>query len=526
MKKTLFSLAVISFIFCSYASLKGEAAEQYKCEQIANMESYSGDTCVILTRGYYIYSEERAVPSLDSFHGDIAYKATYTNPNKTIPVSEFKKDPTYDSSLDDQIQDLLILHRDTAGFDCLEDGVVILHVNSYAVYEVKANYTSERVFINGLVSTQITTQVNISGSMTHMIDYNNRLSLENIKSRYKATDNVDLDITNKIEFESNYQEGNSKVGKFFIIAKVADAANNITYAIDYIIVYDHEAPVLNLQEDVKQIEVGTVFTSNDAKAYFTATDNYVQNPYISFTDNYKSNYNTLGEYKITGVASDYGNLSQTKTLTIKVVDTTAPVIGLSAGGNRIVSNHVLETSEILALLSLSDNYDELEIEDILIETNCDGSQGKEFTITASISDYSGNVGISTFSYYITDTVSPIITVEKTLYLMENKHYTNEELIELLKEAGLLGENSIVTNINKTYTGYENKELTYEFSFEEQQHDGTTKSETIKLKIVSPIEPNINNNNETNYNYLYLLFIIPIGICGYFFYLKISKKKRL
>lgn len=71
------------------------------------------------------------------------------------------------------------------------------------------------------------------------------------ESGYKATDNVDLDLTNKVEIENNLD--NNKIGEYEIIYRVKDSSNNKTEKKRTIKVIDDIAPVILLKGATKVI---------------------------------------------------------------------------------------------------------------------------------------------------------------------------------------------------------------------------------------------------------------------------------
>lgn len=471
----------------------------------------------ILNSGYYLIFSQNTLISEEYFIGDYVYSIYY---GSEIRPEDFGRIMEYDEKYFDAISEMC---NDASKFDhpnYKELGITVLYVKSYAAL-VNNNELISQLTITYAQTGQTNTDSHISGGMTHIINAENMLSLDEIKSRYRATDNVDNDITSSIVFTSNYSS-TSTLGKYYIMAQVTDRAGNKTTAIDYILVKDFTAPSISLTNSNISIEVHTTYTSEDAKKNFIFSDNYSkpEELQITFEDNYNNNFNTLGSYTITATAKDKdGNISNPATLTINIVDTTKPQISLKAGGDRIVSNHILTNEEILALLQVSDNYDQLSTSNInIINNTCTGQQGQEYIIQVQIADSSSNIGEATFKYYLTDTTSPIIIVEDTLYIEEGVDYTSEQLINMLKEAGIIADDATTVNFEYYLVEETENEKIYDLAITQTLPNGQIINSSIKLNFFTPVKQTINDSY--NYNYLwFLLLLLPVVLSTY----KILKK---
>ncbi|MDE6655403.1 MAG: DUF5011 domain-containing protein, partial [Anaeroplasmataceae bacterium] len=391
-------------------------------------------------------------------------------------------------------------------------GIHAVNVLSYAVFHTD-DYLIMTCF--GGQRKAPNTDCTISGNMTHFVDVNHPTSLNDIKARYHATDNVDGDITSRLSFETNYNPQNLKVGTYYLIVYVYDKAGHKTLTADLIRVKDFTAPTISLSKTEHTIEVHSNFTLEDAKKFFSATDNFTPQNQIQwkFEDNYKNQFNTLGTYTITATAKDSDGNTSSKTLTIHVKDTTKPTISLLTGGDTIYADHVLSDSEIKALLKVTDNYYTLSNTQInIIENTCTGAQGKEYRLKVSIMDGSNNVGEQIFKYYLLDTEYPIITVEKTLYIPMGYSYTNEQIIQMLQDAGILDAQTINVSLN-SYEGISTTdEGIYEISYIETLEDGSIKEGKIKLNVFSPAEhPTEDLPASQNNSWYFFLLLLPVGV---------------
>mgnify|MGYP001026664671 FL=1 len=242
-------------------------------------------------------------------------------------------------------------------------------------------------------------------------------------------------------------------------------------------------------------------------------------------DHLKNNLNKLGRYRYKLSARDLDGSCSDAILYINIVDTTKPTISLKGGGDKIQTNHVLQEEEILALFEVSDNYYDLSPADLVIVSNtCTGEEGKEYVLTLSLTDGSNNTREETFKYILNDTHSPIIRVEKTLFLPLGKTFSNSELLQMLKEAGIISMDAV--DVSFSYdTAIINSEGVYDIKYTEITKDGKQIEGNVILNIFTPIQ--IPHKNTTrNYHYLWLLLLIPLISSGIIFYIKFKKHEKI
>lgn len=509
MKKLKLLFVILALIFCFgiKKSIPADAhGELIKIYEEDDLDIYSA---TILNSGYYFFGCAGTQIDKSFFCGDFDYY--YQTPgsycveyqmieeNLQIPANV---DLTIIGTPFREIYEDHIIHS---------NGIRVLHVKSYAVFFTSFEVVSISCY--GIQEQAPNTNTSIAGNMTHFVDYDHPISIEEIQSRYHATDNVDGDITNRLKFETNYDPSHLDIGTYYILIHVTDSAGHITYAADKIRVKDFTPPSIQLTKQEQTIEVHTVFTSADAKKCFTATDNQTKQKYIhwEYQDNYQSQYDKVGTYTIIGTANDLEQNFSSATLTIHVVDTTKPEISLLAGGDNIIADHILSDDEIRGLLKVTDNYYSLSNSNIqILENTCTGEQGKEYRIKVSITDGSNNVGEKVLKYYLTDTESPIIMVEKTIYIPLGASYTNEQIIQMLKEAGIIQAQSLNVSISSTEQMTMDKEGSYEITYIETLQDGSKKEGKVKLNVFSPIEASTENpSNQKIHSWYYLLLILPI-----------------
>lgn len=511
MKKKKIIIVVLFLFFCLPLIHKFKADATNSPIIIYDDEDIHSNSAIVLNRGYYLLGQRGFDVSESNFTGD--YHFYYLNEGYST-ISRQDIEYNLGLELDDGSIDSNLLDPFNTAFSgyCTKTyGVIMLRVDSYAALFTDTEIPE--VFLYGTYAQPLKTEISIAGNRTHFVDIDSPIPLTEIQRRYSATDNVDGNLTHQIHFESNYNEQSLSIGTYYISASVTDASNHKTFIIDTIHVKDFTAPEISLSKKEHIIEVNTPFTTEEAKKFFTIRDNYTpaNQLKVNFVDNYNNNYSTLGTYTLTAHAYDIENNTSSETLTLQVVDTTKPTISLIAGGNTIISDHILTENEILSLMSVEDNYYNISNKDItILENTCTGEQGKEFQIKVCVQDGSQNIGEASFTYYLTDTISPIIMVEKTLYIPIGSKYSNDQIISMLKEAGIISKDAVSVSLGSDPVST-SKEAIFEISYSEVLSDGTIQEGNVHLTVFSPVDSSSSSNSKPINSWYYLLFLLPIGI---------------
>ncbi|MBD5390837.1 hypothetical protein HDR67_02395, partial [bacterium] len=454
--------------------------------------------------------------------------STYSIPSgkKDITANDFKNTVGLDLEESFVQKTLIEPYLNTFGkTQFLDNGVWLVRVYSYGAFTSSSNdYTCATAF--GLITSSPNEDITTAGNKTHIVSVDHPLSRDEIKNRYQAVDNVDSDITAQMAFDTNYYKDYFDIGTYYVYTTITDSKNNTATAMDIVQVIDFVPPQLSLSKEIYEFDVKTPFTSKDAQSFFSASDNFStgNDLKIFFTDQFQNQYNTVGTYTISAYAIDKGNnKSETKELEIRVVDHIKPVISLVAGGNTITSFTELSDSEIKALLQVTDNYYDIPSENIEIVSNtCNGDQGVEFEIVVQVKDGSGNIGDATFTYILADTTAPIILVKKTIYIPLGKTYSNDEIIELLKEAGLLSPDATHVDLTSSIDSFEQEGI-YSISYVETFADGTVQEGSASLAIFTPAESPKDPSTSISPWYIFL-FVLPMVLTLLFIVLKRNHEK--
>lgn len=512
MKKVLLLSSIFILFFCIGLEKKVHADAYYNPMELYESYLVEKPFATVLPEGYYLIGTYPYTSSKDNFKGDFTY---YHIDNKDIvDIEDIKKTGPLDLP-ENIIQSDLIDE-----FNCFFDeisifGASVVKVNSSAVFftDLKDSYT---LTVFTILTAELNSNPSIAGNKHHFTSIDHPISLEDLKARYTAEDNVDKNISNRIIMDTNYDPEHRRLGSYYVSIKVSDSAMNETSIFDIIECKDFIPPTISFLDQKQEItiEVNTDFKLEDAQKHFLVSDNYDQEKdikkYYTDIDNYLQNHQKLGTYRYKLLALDSDGSSNEAVLHINIVDRTKPTITLKGGGDTIYSDHVLQTEEILALFDVSDNYYNVSPADLKIISNtCEGIEGTEYLLTLSLTDGSNNTQEKIFKYYLNDTHSPIIRVEKTLFLPLGKQFTNSELLNMLKDAGIISQDAIDVSFSYDISIIDN-EGCYTINFIETTQQGDKIEGSVTLNVFAPIQPNTvtNTKNCSNYYWL-LLLIIPI-----------------
>ncbi len=156
------------------------------------------------------------------------------------------------------------------------------------------------------------------------------------------------------------------------------------------------------------VQVGTTYV--DAGA--SAQDNYDGDISTRVVTANTVNTARVGTYSVTYTVSDSsGNTAAPVVRTVKVVDTTAPVIALNGSANVTVTKGASYTD---AGATATDNYDGDITSKIVTSNSVNTSVEGTYTVTFNVSDTSGNAAAQVARTVVvkgsTDTTKPVITL--------------------------------------------------------------------------------------------------------------------
>ncbi len=316
-----------------------------------------------------------------------------------------------------------------------------------------------------------------------------------------------------VEYEDNYDNYNDlifkmnesvkmdKVGKYPISFEVTDESGNIAFLGTYVEIVDRIPPIINQLNDI----IITDFIEKDVTYYFDAEDNYDSTSQILIKiDDALVDYENIGIYTLWVYAYDLSDNIGVLETTIIVIDMIEPEFTLkqSLVTIEIFSPPINLTSYIL---DISDNYDMLSINDLIINGDIDYKSLGVYVITYELQDYSMNKIEKKLYVTVDDRTPPTVEMtQMTLYtdeyfdpLMGITLFDNLDQIEILVFPEIL---------DTSHPG--KKEVTYVIT------DGRGNYTTQIREVI--IKPQEVTNEMTDYLPVLMITLIGIGAIYYIY----------
>jgi predicted outer membrane repeat protein len=192
----------------------------------------------------------------------------------------------------------------------------------------------------------------------------------------------------------------SAKGTYTITYAATDKAGNKATANRTVVVADTTAPVIALNgSNTMNVECGSGYVEPGATAVDACDGSSVT---LVITGSVLS---SKGTYTVTYTATDKAGNKATSTRTVKVVDTTPPVITLTGATSVVVEcGSGYSDAGALAMDACDGSVP------VTTSGSVSGAKGT-YTITYTATDSSGNKAIATRTVTITDTTSPVITLK-------------------------------------------------------------------------------------------------------------------
>mgnify|MGYP000754815930 CR=1 FL=1 len=278
----------------------------------------------------------------------------------------------------------------------------------------------------------------------------------------------------------------TQLDSYTITYTAKDLAGNVGTATRTVTVVDEVIPVITLSGNPEvtievggsYVEQGTLLSDNyDSASSLGSSDLYV-------VDSSEVNTEVLGEYLVTyNVTDSQGNVAQQVTRTVKVVDTTSPVITLNGGGSGGEVTIPLGESYTELGATVSDNYDtELAV---TIDSSAvdDTSVVGGYLVTYNVTDDSGNKGTATRKVNVVDITLPVVTL--------NGGDVTIEMGESYTELGATVSDNYYTGLSATPTGTVNTSAvgTYTITYsatDGSQNEGTATRTVTVVDTTAPV----------------------------------------
>ncbi|PKK97455.1 MAG: hypothetical protein CVV58_01165 [Tenericutes bacterium HGW-Tenericutes-3] len=220
-----------------------------------------------------------------------------------------------------------------------------------------------------------------------------------VTDNYDDLDDLSIDV-------NSYEVLLDQTGIYVIYYQVSDQSGNIAYATTLLEVYDYQAPTITLKKEIV-LPFGTIFNWRD---FVTVKDNDDPFPYV-FIDETQVDYSHLGVYMITIYATDKNGLVAQENVNLSIIDDQAPVITLKSQPLPIsVFSRAFDIDFLSYILSVSDNYDLLTIEDVTFTHDIEFDMCGTYYIYYALTDHSGNIGYANLKISVIDDEKPQISI--------------------------------------------------------------------------------------------------------------------
>lgn len=198
----------------------------------------------------------------------------------------------------------------------------------------------------------------------------------------------------------------NRVGHYPIYYQITDSSGNTAYVESTIEVYDHLPPDVTLKQEI-MINVGDLFTYTD---FFTIKDNYDLFVKVDVELDLV-NFNELGVYPIKLFATDQSGNETVVVTHIRIIDSIPPKIILKTHVPGIpvceeITHDLLKTF----ILSVTDNYDDLSIDDVFVFHDIDSTKLGSYTIFYHVFDSSYNSTETKLMIKVVDQKPPTIEI--------------------------------------------------------------------------------------------------------------------
>ena len=353
----------------------------------------------------------------------------------------------------------------------------------YSSPSVGLGANSEKVYTN-------------NDTISYTVNYDNRLSLEQIKQDIIAYDYYDnKQITPSVELDE-YTPAltNNKLGTFSVKLKATDASNNSSTITITFQIIDTTKPTYNGERNLT-IHY-TDLPSNkllDLTNYIYAEDNH--DGRINLEDSYKTYSPKMFSTETINVTfKDSSGNSINETINITITDNVKPSIS-GEDSLSIYQYQYSHVNDLISLYTISD--DGSGIQRTYIDSNIsDFSKAGVYDITLYAIDNSSNSSSKNIKLTIKDGVGPVFFVNiSSLTLTNETSLTAEEIIDTLIDNGSIKNVKYkeAQFITKTYQENYSKEGSYDTQIVCYDEEGNNDYYLVKINVTKPKKSNFFTN---------------------------------
>jgi hypothetical protein len=198
----------------------------------------------------------------------------------------------------------------------------------------------------------------------------------------------------------------TRTGTYPIIYQIRDGSGNLTEKTSTLTIYDHLPPEITVKKEI-QIPYGESLSWRD---FFTVKDNYDLVLSVKIDDQY-IDYQHLGVYPFSITATDSSGLSTVLFQEVTITDLDPPTILLkSLPAPLSVGSDVSDIDFSSYIVSIMDNYDQLDIFDVTFHHDIEIDVVGAYRIYYMVIDHSGNITEEELIIKVSDLEAPDITI--------------------------------------------------------------------------------------------------------------------
>ena len=339
---------------------------------------------------------------------------------------------------------------------------------TYSVSDANGNAAVEVVRAVKVVDTTVPV-ITLSGSSTVTHEAKGAY----VDAGAKASDTLDGDLSSSVRSVSTVNT--DAVGSYSVTYRVSDANGNAAVEVVRTVkVVDTTVPVITLS--------GGSTVTHEAKGVYvdggvSASDTLDGDLSSSVTRVSTVNKDAVGSYSVTYSVSDSnGNAAEKVVRTVKVVDTTVPVITLS--GDSTVTHESKETY-VDGGARASDTLDGNLTGTVKSVSTVNTDAVGRYSVTYSVSDFNGNAAVEVVRVVnVVDTTAPVIT------LLGRATIQNEVLAAFI-DPGVTVVDSVDGNLVPVITGTVdvNTVGTYVLKYNAKDSSGNTAVEAQRIVTI-------------------------------------------
>lgn len=224
------------------------------------------------------------------------------------------------------------------------------------------------------------------------------------KDNYYSNDLLTVRISGLVNVNVNIP------GIYEIYYELMDPSLNVKRVLGYYVIENTIPPEIK-SKDIIEINYGENFNYLD---HFQFIDKYDSNLKTT-VDLSNVNFNKIGLYQITVSAINKAGLKTIVTKNLKIVDKQKPNIVISPNTTFNIYKHNYNDLKTL-IFEVTDNYDNLTIDDVIIEGVVDFNVINKYSLTYQVADSSNNVFSKNVIVEIKDLEKPKISLKDEIIL--------------------------------------------------------------------------------------------------------------